>query len=203
MRTLIVFNHPYKGSFCSAILSRITETLRGKGEAFDVIHLDDDGFNPVMSTNDLKAFVLAAKEPGKALAMLDAKVLSYKARLEQAEHIVFIFPVWWALMPALTKGFIDKVIFPAIAYEYDASGAMHSRLKRLKKVTVVTTMNTPAEVYKTNLGNAVERALFSGVFDAVGFTNCRWISLNMVKQVSRKEREEWLNSLCRYFDEEE
>ncbi|WP_089153689.1 NAD(P)H-dependent oxidoreductase [Photobacterium proteolyticum] len=43
--------------------------------------------------------------------------------MERADHIVFIFTIWWELMPALTKGFIDKLIFPGIAYDYNSKGA--------------------------------------------------------------------------------
>lgn len=201
MRTLIVFNHPYDGSFCNALLLAAKRGAELCGEC-DIINLDKDKFNPVMSSRDLQAFVLARREPERALAMLDSQVLSYKALLESAEHLAFIFPVWWMLMPALTKGFIDRVIFPLVAYDYAPDGEMKSRLANLKRVTVITTMNTPPDVYERRYGNAVSRALFQGTFEAIGIKDAHWISLNMVLQVEPQVRERWLERVENYFSSE-
>lgn len=202
MRTLIVFNHPYEGSFCNAILDATILGLQAKNEEIDIIHLDKDDFNPVMSNSDLKAFVLAGKEPEKALMMLDKKVLDYKARLEKADHLVFIFPVWWMLMPALTKGFIDKVIFPGVAYKYTEKGEMKTRLWNLKRITVITTMATPLNVYEEFMGNALWKALLHGTFEAIGIDNCKWINFGRVKEVTTEQRKLWLESVEKYFKED-
>lgn len=203
MRTLIIFNHPYEGSFCNAILDASILGLQQKNDEVDLIHLDKEDFNPTMSSNDLRAFSLAKEEPEKALMMLDKKVLEYKARLEKADHLVLIFPIWWMLMPALTKGFIDKVIFPAIAYSYNNKGGMVSRLWNLKRVTVITTMNSPANVYETVMGNAVWRALLHGTFEAIGITDCKWINFSRVKEVTTEQRRQWLENIENYFADRE
>lgn len=57
MRTLIVFNHPYDGSYCNAILESVTKGLEKSSHEVDLIHLDKDQFNPRMTSADLKAFV--------------------------------------------------------------------------------------------------------------------------------------------------
>jgi putative NADPH-quinone reductase len=110
MKVVIVFNHPYDGSFCNAILNAVTVGLQKGRHLVDIIHLDKEGFNPVMTGADLKAF--QDKKP------VDPKVIEFNNRIKDADQLVFIFPIWWELMPALTKGFIDKVIFPGVAYEY-------------------------------------------------------------------------------------
>lgn len=201
MKTLIVFNHPYDGSFCNAILMAAKRGAEQQGEC-KVINLDKENFNPVMSSHDLHAFVLARREPGKAIEMLDKQVLAYKAMLKDAEHLALIFPVWWILMPALTKGFIDRVIFPLVAYDYAPDGTMRSCLDNLKRVTVVTTMNTPADVYETRFGNALSKALFQGTFETIGIKNSHWISFNMVAQAEQKQRERWLERVEEYFSSE-
>ena len=101
MKVVIVFNHPYEGSYCNAILDSVSRGLEQANNHVDIINLDKDGFNPVMTAQDLKAF--RDKKP------VDPKVIEYKNRLENADHAIFIFPIWWELMPALMKGFIDKV----------------------------------------------------------------------------------------------
>jgi NAD(P)H dehydrogenase (quinone) len=194
MKVAIIFNHPYEGSFCTAILQSVIRGLQSAGHETDVLHLDNDSFNPVMTAADLKGFTLGAP--------VDPMVLAYRARLEQAGHLIFIFPIWWELMPAMTKGFIDKVIFPGVAYDYDRSGRfprMIKRWDRVQGVTLITTMNTPPLVYRLIFGNAIKKALFAGTFWKLGYRNRKWICFGMVKFVSQEKRERWLAQLTRRF----
>lgn len=110
MRAVIVFNHPYDYSFCNAILTSVTAGLQKANLQTDLIHLDKEGFNPIMIAQDLKAFASSNK--------VYLKVIEYKERLAKAYYLIFIFPIWLELMPAMTNGFIDKVIFPEVAYDY-------------------------------------------------------------------------------------
>lgn len=192
MRVAIVFNHPYEGSYCNAILQAVTKGLQKANHEIDLIHLDKDNFNPIMTSADLKAFV-----EGKPV---DQKVFEYKERLEKAAHLVFIFPIWWELMPALTKGFIDKVIYPGVAYEYsNESKTKMRKILNIKGITVITTMNTPKVLYRLIFGNAVKKALMVGTFWKLGYKNRKWISLNMVKMVSDKKRTKWLSGIENKF----
>ena len=199
MKTLIVFNHPYEGSYCNAILESAMNGLQESGQPCDLIHLDKDGFNPVMDAAELKAFAQARTMGAKVLKDLDVQTLDYAARLQQAEHLVLVFPVWWELMPALMKGFIDKLIFPAIAYGYTERGMMKSTLTRLKKVTVISTMNTPGPIYRFIFGNALRGALLMGTFRKIGCRNLKWISLTRVKGVTQEKRMKWLQDIKDYF----
>ena len=197
MNTLIVFNHPYGGSFCGAILAAVERGLKTGGHKCRVINLDQDDFDPVMRSKDLLAFVGAGRAGEDALDAIDDQVREYKEHLEWAEHLVMIFPMWWMTTPAMTKGFIDKVIFPAIAYDMK-DGRLVSRLS-LRKVTVITTMNTPADIYREVFGNPLEGSLIKGTFRQIGIENIEWTSLNEVKQVSRGQREAWLEEIERRF----
>lgn len=200
MRVLVVFNHPYEGSFCNALLNSVMNGLTSANHDIDLIHLDKDNFDPVMRAKDLQAFALARAEPEKAQQRLDPQVLQYKLRIEQADHIVFIFPVWWELMPALMKGFIDKVIFPGIAYQYKDTGlGMYSLLDNLKGVTMITTMNTPSFAYRLLFGNAIKKAMLLGTFWKIGVKNRKWINYAQVKPASDKKRSRWLNELESHF----
>ena len=197
MNTLIVFNHPYGGSFCGAILAAVERGLKTGGHKCRVINLDQDDFDPVMRSKDLLAFVGAGRAGEDALDAIDDQVREYKEHLEWAEHLVMIFPVWWMTTPAMTKGFIDKVIFPAIAYDMK-DGRLVSRLS-LRKVTVISTMNTPADIYREVFGNPIEGSLIKGTFRQIGIENIEWTSLSEVKQVSRGQREAWLEEIERRF----
>ena len=196
MRLLIVFNHPYEGSYCHAILKAVIRGAKKANHEIDLINLDEDEFDPVMRAKDLRAFVIAKDQPKESLQLLDPKVLQYKNRLLKADHLLFIFPIWWELMPALTKGFVDKIIFPGIAYDTNKNGTrMTSRLTNLKGITMITTMNTPYVAYKLMFGNAIKKAMLLGTFWKIGVPNRKWINLNFVKFSSYEKRKKWLVSI--------
>lgn len=188
MKVVIVFNHPYEGSYCNAILRSVITGLERAQHKVDLIHLDKECFNPVMTAADLKAF--------KDRRPTDPKVMEYRHRIDGADHLIFIFPIWWELMPALTKGFIDKVIFPGVAYDYTRGGyGMTPLFKKIKTVTMITTMNTPGFLYRLVFGNAIRKAVITGTFWKTGYKNRKWISLSGVKQASEKKRSKWLRNL--------
>lgn len=189
MKVVLVFNHPYDGSFCNAILNTVKSGLVKGNHEIDLIHLDRDNFNPVMTAADLKGF--RDKKP------VDPQVIEYSNRIKNADHLVFIFPIWWELMPAMTKGFIDKVIFPGVAYDYtnESNTRMKPLWENLKGVTIITTMNTPQWLYLLLFGNAIKKAMIAGTFWKIGFKNRKWISFNQVKMVSHDKRKKWLSQL--------
>ena len=188
MRFVVVFNHPYEGSYCNAILNSVQSGLGKAGHEIDIIHLDNDKFNPVMTAEDLLAF--------RNRKSIDAKAIEYVRRVKAADHLVFIFPIWWELMPALMKGFIDKVIFPGETYDYTSSGyGMVTLMKDVKSVTVITTMNTPAIMYNLIYGNAIKKALIKGTLKKTGCKKVDWLSLNMVKMSSKEKRVKWLKQI--------
>lgn len=181
MKTLIVYNHPYSGSFNHVLLEAVIAGAKKAGHEVDVIDLDQDHFDPVMTGKDLLAF--------RDHQVLDPQAKDYVARLQVADHLVMLFPIWWELMPALTKGFIDKVIFPGAAYEYTASGyGMRTLLPKLRSTTVITTMNTPKLVYRFVFGNAIKQALLKGTFKKTGMKNIKWFNLTMVKNSTQAKR---------------
>jgi putative NADPH-quinone reductase len=188
MNTVVVYCHPYEGSFCHAILQHLKVGAKQSGTNLDVIDLYKDNFNPVMSGRDLLGFV-------KHQAV-DEQAIDYADRLKKADHLILVFPIWWELMPAMMKGFIDKVIFPGQTYAYKANGvSMETLLPNLKSTTVITTMNTPKIMYKFTYGNAIKKALMKGSFKKSGFKNVKWVSFNMVKMVSDQKRDKWLKKV--------
>ncbi|MCG3448541.1 NAD(P)H-dependent oxidoreductase [Enterococcus durans] len=192
MKTLIIYNHPYEGSYNHAILESVVKGISRAQGKYEVIDLDKENFNPVMTSADLLGFV-------KHQAV-DPIAISYAEKIKEADHLVFIFPIWWEMMPALTKGFIDKVIYPGLTYDYKENGiSMVSLLPKLKATTVITTMNTPKIMYKLTYGNALKKALIKGTFKKSGMKNVNWISLNMVKMSKVEKRQKWLKNIEQKF----
>lgn len=192
MRVLIVYNHPYSGSFCNAILNAVTNGLQKAHHQVDLIHLNRDNFNPVMTEADLKAFI--AHKP------IDPQVIQYNERLKAADHLIFIFPIWWDIMPAQTKGFIDRVLFPGVVYDHHPRGfGLIPLLKNLKSITLITTMNKPRWLYSLFIGNLIQKVMLKSVFKTMGYKNLSWISFTAVKAVGHRKRVMWLQKLENKF----
>lgn len=103
MRFLIIESHPYEESFTTSAATMIRKVLTGKGYTVENINLVDDLFNPVMYLEDLKLWV-----KGKSK---DKLVEKYQTMITKSDILVIPFPVWWGNMPAILKGFWDKVLF--------------------------------------------------------------------------------------------
>lgn len=109
MHTLVILAHPYAKSYCHALYERVILTLEQAGRTVDRLHLDGESFDPVMRSADLAVYAMGESA--------DPAVMAYQARIDAAQQLVFIFPIWWEVMPALLKGFLDKVFTKGWAYE--------------------------------------------------------------------------------------
>lgn len=125
----------------------------------------------------------------------DPAVAAYQGRIDAAEQLVFIFPICWEAMPALLKGFIDKVFTKGWAYAPGNLG-MKGHLTHIRRAVVVTTMNTPKWVYRWLYGDAVQRTLVRGTLRKCGVRQVRWVALSPVSHTSESQRHAWLDRVA-------
>ena len=150
--------------------------------------LNNAKLHPAMSKADLKAFI--DHKP------VDPQVKNYTERLQKADRLLFIFPIWWGIMPATTKGFIDRVLSPGIAYDHHRHGfGLVPLLKHLNSITIITTMNKPRIMYTKLIGNLIRKVMLKIVFKTMGYKNLEWISFTSVKSVIQQKRIKWLTNL--------
>lgn len=114
MNHLIVYAHPNAGSFCHAIRQRVVETSHQLGAATEVRDLYALSFNPVHRGTDTMD-LLRSPHPDDAVQV-------EQEWLRWADVITFIYPNWWNGMPAILKGYIDRVLTWGFAYDYDEHG---------------------------------------------------------------------------------
>lgn len=192
MNTLIILNHPYDKSYCAYIAQAVIDGTKKANKHPDFLYLDKDNFNPAMTSQELLAW-----RDGKAL---DPKVLEYQKRIKRADHLVFVFPIWWESMPALTKGFIDKVIIKNFAYvESPDKWRWENKLPHIKQVTLITGMTTPKIMYRLFFSNAIYKIILRGTFNKIGIKKVKWMNYDTSKNVSREKHAKWLQDTERYF----
>lgn len=169
MNTTIVFAHPWKDSFNRAVLDKVMEKLQREGNTVTLIDLYRDGFDPVLSEKDLALY-----SQGKSA---DPMVDRYNAILDRTEKILFLFPIWWYDMPAILRGFFDKVMLSGSAYTEDAQG-MHP-VRNILHSTLITSSTAPAEALVQDFGDPVNGTIIKGTFNAIGFFNATWHNFSL------------------------
>jgi len=196
MKYVLVSYHPYEKSFNAAIVSRILEEI-GKKDSHSIEHIDLAGidFNPIMDSKELYEFSQARTPRGINRENLDPLAVQFAEKINECEHLIMVFPIWWELMPAQVKGFIDKVIFPGLFYNYKSEFSMQAVSDSLKRVSVITTMNTPGAIYGVLFKKPVYNALVKGTFKKLGIKNVRWINYGFIKKIGDRKRKKILDEV--------
>jgi NAD(P)H dehydrogenase (quinone) len=129
----LVLAHPLDKSLNAHLADRIEASLHAHGETVDRLDLYAEGFAPCLTPEE-RAHHYADPRPGA-----DARML--QARLRAADHLVIVTPTWWFSLPAILKGWVDRVWGPGFAFEQGTP--IQPRLTHLKSVLVVTTLGSP------------------------------------------------------------
>ena len=110
MHALVVHAHPRADSLTAAISQRLRDGLAADGYTVDLLDLYGEGFDPALPPDDEPDWNDPAKE-------YSAEVRAHMARVTAADLIVVVFPVWWFGLPAMAKGWVDRVWNRGFAYE--------------------------------------------------------------------------------------
>lgn len=165
MKTLIIYAHPWEESFNNHVLKYSIEKFSDIGHQVDVIDLHADGFDPVMRPEDLRLY--AKGEYHDPLAQ------TYVNKLKDSDHVIFVFPIWWYDMPAILKGFFDKVMLKNQAYAENEDMTLTGILD-VNKSAVFTTANIDKGFFDI-VGGPINNTLINGTFKMIGIENATWI----------------------------
>jgi len=129
VRILVVFAHPLETSFVSALHARVVEILRKGGHSVDDLDLHAEKFDPVMSREQMRAYVDTKANT--------REVEAYVRRLKTTEALVLVFPVWFDGLPAIMQGYFQRVFLPGVAIRIDEAGLFHSNLHHIRRMAAV------------------------------------------------------------------
>ena len=154
----IIYAHPWQGSFNHALLESLEHHLHVHQTPYQIIDLYQDGFNPAFSEQELAHF--------KDGAPIDPLVTKYQHMLTSSDGLTFIFPIWWSSMPAIVKGFFDKVMLPG--FGYDEKNGWQGKLTWIKHVNILTSSESNRNELKTIKGNAIQTWFVDTVLQDIG-----------------------------------
>lgn len=136
MRFLLVYCHPVPESFCAALRDTVLSALKAAGHEVRLVDLYAEGFDPVMGAAERRGY--------NAMTLAAHPLPGHAAHLKWAEAIVFVYPTWWYGLPAMLKGWLDRVWAPELAFTVpEDGGAIRPLMTHIRRLGVVTTCGAP------------------------------------------------------------
>lgn len=158
MKHLIVYCHPSPKSFNCAVLDAYLTELTAQGQETVVRDLYKIGFDAILGPADMEKF---------SSGSIPEDIKAEQAHITWADVVTFIFPVWWAGLPAQVKGYVDRVFSRGFAYSLDAAGP--KGLLEGKKAVLLNTTGAPEQEYsRSGMFKSMEQTIDEGIFKFCG-----------------------------------
>mgnify|MGYP001806130844 FL=1 len=154
MNHLIIYANYNDGSFNHALCNELIATYSSLGHAVKVRDLYALGFNPVLTESDYK-LMQTGHTP--------ADILTEQEHINDADVITFLYPIWWTSMPAILKGYIDRVFAYGFAYKAGDKGSIG--LLGTKKAFIINTTGQPKSLYEKGMYQALNMTTNTGIFE--------------------------------------
>ena len=175
MNALIIFVHPAEKSLNRSFLDSTLEGLASneKSVSVDVLDLYKDNFNPALIFNS----EIKRRDMHK-----DPELEIYRQKIQKADTIIFIYPIWWGRPPAMLLGFFDRVLASGYAYSHVAGKIMPEGLLKNKRVICVSTMKGPTGYPALILNNAHKVLMKKAVFNFVGIKKVKFLEFGSMEK---------------------
>ncbi|MFT3920087.1 NAD(P)H-dependent oxidoreductase [Cloacibacterium sp.] len=189
MKHLIIYAHPNNGSLNHHLLQTVVESLQSKNHEIEIRDLYQINFSPTLSFDDMK---------GQRMGNVADDVKQEQDFISWAEHIIFIYPIWWTGMPAIMKGFIDRVFSYSFAYRYDQG--VQKGLLVGKQATIINTHGkSKAEYESIGMDKALSLTSDKGIFLYCGLEINTHFFLDKADRATSEVIEEWETKIKNHF----
>ncbi len=168
MHIYILFAHPSRRSFSKSVLDAFTRGLRGAGHSYEIADLYEMGFQSEMD----EAQYLRETSGNPDLPVPD-DVAAEHAKINRAQGLAFIYPVWWSDCPAKLKGWFDRVLTCGYAYVYDDAGVRGTRMKIEKALVLCSAGHTVNHLEETGVAPSMRCLMLNDRLRAVGIGHVR------------------------------
>jgi len=190
MHVLVIYCHPRGDSFCAAQRDAVVASLQAAGHKITLRDLYAEGFAPALSAEERGRY---HDVPDNVLGIED-----HVADLRAAEALVLVYPTWWYGLPAMLKGWLDRVWSPGVAFAM-GDGAIQPLLTNIRRIAVVTSYGSPRWLlWFIGWG---DYRLFSRGLRRLCAKGCRldWLYLHAMDQRKRPELTRHLDRVRRHF----
>lgn len=182
-KILIINGHPDPESYNVAIADSYKKGAIASGAEVKEIAIRDLAFNPNLQFGYRKRTEL---EPD----LLDAQ-----EKIRWAEHLVWIYPVWWGSIPAILKGFLDRVLLPGFAFKKRENSVWWDKLLTNKSARIISTLDQPAWYYWLVYRQPSNHAMKKLTLEFCGISPVRTTTIGPIRLSKERYRTKWLSKI--------
>lgn len=155
-KVLIILAHPEPQSFCASLKNRCAEAFKKQGCVVTVRDLYQIGFNAVGGPEDftklkhdnIDQFRYGEEQKhGVVNGTVKEELTVEHDYLTQTDYVVLCFPMWWSTVPAIMKGWIDRVLFQGVAWDIEGYQIFQNGKLKGKKAFCIITTGSPQDLY--------------------------------------------------------
>jgi len=189
MRILLIYAHPSPQSYQSALHDTACRALRAAGHEVDDCDLYAEGFQPLLTRDELTHYHDAAQNRQMVAAHTD--------RLLHCQGLAFVYPTWWYGMPAMLKGYFDRVWVPGVAFDL-VNGRTRPLLQHITKFAVLTTYGSPWWYNRLALGDPGRKMFMRGIASSVApGAKKLWLAQYAMDRIDDAQRRRFLARVAR------
>ncbi|NLF07438.1 MAG: NAD(P)H-dependent oxidoreductase [Pirellulaceae bacterium] len=182
MNIFVLIGHQNQGSFCHAITATAIEELEAAGHEVVYHDLYAEKFDPILPHEEIPRG-----------AKLDPVVEQHCREIQAADGFVIVHPNWWAMPPAILKGWLDRVFRQGVVYQFGPGGV--ETLLDGKRAVVFTTSNTPRDDELRLYGDPLENLWRACVFGMCGVDDFYRRNFESIILSTPEQREAWLGEV--------
>lgn len=184
MKKIVIINgHPNKASFNFGIAKAYREGALDSGVEVQEIVIADLQFNPNLQFGYQKKMEL------------ESDLIKAWEIIQWADHLVWIHPIWWGGLPAITKGFIDRLFLPGFAFKYKKDSLWWDKLLKGKTAHIITTIDQPGWYYRLMYGRPSVNQLKKSTLEFCGIQPVKVTYIGIIKTSDEKQRQKWLEKV--------
>ena len=182
-KILITLGHPNKESFGGSLAKSYREGALKSGAEVKELILADLKFDPILHRSY------------KEIQELEPDLVKAQELITWAEHLIFVYPLWWGTMPALLKGFLDRAFLPGFAFKYRKDSPFWDKLLTGKSARMIVTMDAPTWYNYWINGNAGPKAMKKATLEFCGIKPVKVTTIGSVKTLKTEQLKAWLEKV--------
>ncbi|MGZ0714848.1 NAD(P)H-dependent oxidoreductase [Pseudomonas palleroniana] len=160
MHALIVVAHHDPASLTHSLATQVAAGLTASGHSYEIADLAGEGFDP--------RYTLADHQVHRARATPPADVLAEQARIDRADALVLVFPIYWWSLPALLKGWVDRVFVNGWAIDYGPDLPVVKKLRHVQVHLLAVGAADEGAFERHGYAQAMRTQIDYGIFDYCG-----------------------------------
>lgn len=163
MTSLVVVAHSDRQSRTQQVARAAAEAIRARGGDVEFADLAAEGFDPRFTDADLDLY--------RGKAAVPAEVAAEQERIDRADHLILVFPMYWWSMPAVLKGWIDRVFVNNWAFDVTAPDGQFGMLQRLTIDLIILAADDAESFARHSIPEAVRTQIERGIIEYSGATH--------------------------------